>query len=109
MCAIDYSIGGYNDSHTMAQSGNYGTLEAMHDLRCIVLYPKQLQQSRRSTQQILGQAASMDEVWDSAESRDGIMTVDMIMRDFLQVLGACLVLAWVGMALGAWLWIRRSL
>jgi len=37
------------------------------------------------------------------------MTVDMIMQSFVKVLAACLVLAWVGLALGAWLWIRRSL
>ena len=37
------------------------------------------------------------------------MTVAQIMQSFVKVLGSCLVLAWVGLALGAWLWIRRSL
>ena len=32
-----------------------------------------------------------------------------IMQGFVKVLGACLVLGWVGLALGAWLWMRRSL
>ena len=37
------------------------------------------------------------------------MTVAQIIQEYVKVIGACLVLAWVGMALGAWLWMRRSL